>query len=226
MKRKSLFAVVLLSAVIFAGGCYSRTPMAVNHPITTQPMIRTAQHWELLAEDVAARVQKAVTDREDLIAVPVHVQPAGQSDFAVAFRDLLISQMVSRGMQVSVEEEDTLTLEYKVLTLTRRGALLDKLPPGSFTALGGGILAANSFGHIDNWLVAGMAAGLVIDITRSYFAGFPDSEVVVTTTLARNNRYVMHHSGIYYIPDDDQNRYREHRQQEPWKGSTLRIVDR
>lgn len=219
------------------GGCYSQIPMAVSHKQTTQRKMQAAHHWDVLASDTADRVEQAMDDRDDLRNRPIFIRPAGETSFSKGFHELLTSQLVSRGLQVSIEEEDVLYLDYRVL-LVRHSERFQRPPVGTFTALPLGITAAAVINNANAWAdgaavwawgAAGVAAGVLLDLASGYFADYSAHEVVITSALSFRNRYVSHSSTIYYINDPDWCHYaevfEESGPQPGFGGRSLRVVN-
>lgn len=201
--------VVLL--VLLAGlnaGCYSQIPVAQNHPLTFQKKMQAAHHWDVLADDVATRVETAIKARPDLQKMPIHVALPNQSAFAMAFHELLISQLVFRGLQVSVNQEDSLVLNYGVQRV-KHHQRFQRPPPGLLTAVGAGVWAIYELSKLPATFhfAAGAAAGFLADIAVGTWATESDNEVIITTSMEYNNRYVMHTSALYYINDPDYGHY-------------------
>ncbi|MBG0775116.1 MAG: hypothetical protein H0S85_01610 [Desulfovibrionaceae bacterium] len=201
-------AVLALLATLGAAGCYSPKPIGVTYDMTTQHKVQAAQHWDVLAADVASQIQMAMEARDDLVFRPIFVQQPNESPFAKAFHRLLVSQLVFRGLQVSVEEEDSLSVNYQVMGV-RHGKKGFDLPPGALTTLPLGILAFHNLESANGLLSAASAAGLIVDMGRSYYAGPTSTEIVVTVEMTFNNRYVVHTSSIYYLDPAEIPIYRE-----------------
>lgn len=90
-------------------------PVAVNHRAFSQTVEQAGEHWRDLASDVAERVLKAYSDREDLLTLPLYLPVPNNRHFTVSFYHLLRTELVSRGLQVSYEKEPrSVILEYWV----------------------------------------------------------------------------------------------------------------
>ena len=206
LKARWWLALVLL-LLLGVAGCASQIPVAGTYESTTQPKMQAAQHWDVLAADVADVVEDSLIERDDLEGIPVFVAQPGERAFSQVFHRLLISQLVSRGIQVSVREEDTLTLDYRVLAV-RHSERFQRPPFGTFTALPLGIIAARAL-DTDGLLNAALAAGVLADVAVGHWGMYSDNEVVITSSLTYNNRYVSHQSSVYYINDPDWAHYAE-----------------
>ncbi len=71
--------------------------------------------WSRMATATALRVYKALDDRRDIVALPIRITPPNARPFALAYQNLLATELVSRGMQVSLgPEADAVELDFAV----------------------------------------------------------------------------------------------------------------
>ncbi|MDR3042892.1 MAG: hypothetical protein LBU75_01330 [Desulfovibrio sp.] len=71
--------------------------------------------WSRMATATALRVYKALDDRRDLVALPIRISPPNARPFALAYQNLLATELVSRGMQVTLApEDDSVELDFAV----------------------------------------------------------------------------------------------------------------
>lgn len=88
-------------------------PVASNHPAHSQLVIQASEHWRDMASEIGARVLQAYEDRSDLLDRPLYLPPPNNRPFSVAFYQLLRSELISRGLQVShYKEPRSVLLEY------------------------------------------------------------------------------------------------------------------
>lgn len=79
----------------------------------SQPELDNISQWQTLAARMAERVKAALAWRSDIIAKPIFVQPTSGRAFGQAMTQMLTSELVSRGLQVSLNREpDSLLLEF------------------------------------------------------------------------------------------------------------------
>ena len=190
--------VVILEARPYAGGCFDYRAWPYNED---QPLFARSR-------ELAEQVEKAVADRSDLQMRPIHVVKPDRKTFSLAFYDLLVSELVSRGLQVSIEKVDTVVLEYEVQIVSHsyRG---QRPPFGLLTAIGAGVAVARHLDKVPSGYtnIAIAAGALGVDALLGFVAAESDSEVIITTSLTEANRYVMRDSSIYYINDPDVGHY-------------------
>lgn len=171
--------LALFSSLLFS--CSQTTlPLASSPEIYTQYKVQAVDHWDTLANNLAARVQKAFEDRQDLITRPVYIVPPADGIFTRAFMSLLRTRLVTRGMQVSEEyEPGSVELSFTVQTVP-----FDSSRGGGSFSLGG--------------LGIGIGSAIVGGYTST-----SDNEIVINTTMVHQNRYVLSLSQICYINDGD-----------------------
>ena len=79
----------------------------------SQPVLDSISEWHVLAARMADRVKAAMAYRGDIIAKPIFVQPTSSRAFAQGMTQMLNSELVSRGLQVTLNQTpDTLLLEF------------------------------------------------------------------------------------------------------------------
>lgn len=176
-----LGVLIIFAISVFLGGCAStEIPLAETPPLYSQQKIQAADHWDNVANTVAMRIQKSMEDRPDLVNKPVYVVLPNSRPFSMAFHSLLLTRLVSKGMQVSeTREADSLILEYDVQMILYESSRRDWIP--SLAAMGIG----------------------VADMFSGKYTSTSDHEIIINSRIVYHNRYVMHLSSIHYINDAD-----------------------
>ncbi|MCP4105715.1 MAG: hypothetical protein GY749_09280 [Desulfobacteraceae bacterium] len=220
-------SALILLTVLFMGGCFfTQTPRPVAYPDSTQYKLQAAQHWNILASDVAKQI-KAGLSKMDSVTQPVYVEPAcgaprggcqshEESPFGQGFRDLLMTHLVKEGVTTLGEiEEEALVVSSKVQVLYHKDKRRTrKLKPGMWTGIVTTLSAAIAvirdaydYGSKGRQMLAfgggAIAAAALHDITDGSFVRFPHSEVIITTSIKDYNTYLMRKTDIYYINDAD-----------------------
>lgn len=203
---KKLLPLVAALVAVTLSGCASQLPWASSYPMKRQYKMQSAQHWDVLAEDVAGKVRKALDDRVELRLLAIDVEPEQEGPFHDVFKELLQSQLVSRGIQVPEKRENQLKLKYKV-QVVKHGSRFQRPPPGALTAIGAGVSVARDLTNA--FLYGASGAGLLLDVGIGHLQSHSNHEIVITTQLVWRNRYVIHTSDIYYINDADNMQYGE-----------------
>ena len=86
----------------------------------SKPVMDDVREWHTLPARMADRVKAALSYRGDIIAKPIFVQPTSGRVFAQAMTQMLNSELVSRGLQVTLNQTpDTLLLEFNAVTVPR-----------------------------------------------------------------------------------------------------------
>lgn len=208
--RNRLFLMILLAALAFSAGC-SRRPAFLGG----QKELTSASQWNVLANDVANRINNELM-RQKYLTASVHVRhscgkpnacgPGETFPFDEGFNDLLTTQLVSFGVNTVVGPESAnLLVEYKVQVLYHPASdpLLSWPKPGVMTALAAGIMVLRDA----PWEV--VAASGAIDLYRANARESGQYEVIVSTSIVDKKRYVMRSSDIYYIQNADFWQYRK-----------------
>ena len=202
MRIATMLTVALLSGCVMQ----SQVPIPENNPLSYQMVMRASQHWDLMAADVANQVNASVTlagyrDR------PLYVSASGQhSDFTRAFHNLLVSRLVTKGINVASISTGALTVSFDTQVVAHNSARI-AYRPGTLTALGTGLLVLRgvadhgSPGATGAAFLGLMAAG---DAAMTIDAGPPPrTEVIVTTSVTDGPRFVARKTDIYYIQEAD-----------------------
>jgi len=209
MKRYT-FGCLLLACATLLAGCEayrSQVPVPVTHKADWQFKMQSAGHWQVLAGDVADRILKAIGDRDDLLMKPLYVQPPNSRPFAMGFYKLLTSELVSRGMQVSLNRErDVVDVEFDVLSILH-SSRAQRPPIGTFTSIAAGISVARALDSMAEWIPAAIGAGVLADFASGAITGVSNHEMLISVSMSYNNRYVVHTSSVYYINDPDFEQY-------------------
>jgi len=198
--------VAALALTVLLSGCVlyrSQIPVATTYEAEPQYKMQSAGHWQVLASDVADRILKAIEDRDDLLMKPLYLEPPNSRPFSLGFYKLLTSELVSRGMQVSLEREsDVVDVDYDVLAVLHNDRM-QRPPIGTFTTIGAGVSAARALNSMAEWIPAAIGAGVLADLAGGAITSSSNREVLISVSMSYNNRYVVHTSSVYYINDPD-----------------------
>ncbi len=191
----------------------SQVPVPAAYPLSTQHKMQAMHHWKVLAEDVAYRIddylERSVFEKH----YPIYVAPGGTTPFEKAFYDLLITQLVENGLQVSRSRNEAMVLSFdldmvrhsKRTVVTRRG-VYKSLAPGMYVQRRAPEMTTYDSIRSDEVHVAQSRINVDSGI---YTHHLPNVEIMVTTSLTRNENYVVRDSSIYYINDSDWKNYRQ-----------------
>lgn len=211
---RSFFINALL--LIFICSCTSRITEPINHPYSQQKKMQASHHWELLADDLANRINNELI-RSDNIDTAVFVKevcgdestpcrPNETSTFNEAFRDLLITKLFNFGIPTNSQvDSEAIEILYKVQVVRHNATRIRTLQPGLLTALSTAIVVLR---NAPTELLV-IATGVAADVANSSISTSSNYEVIITTSLLTENRYLFRASDIYYINDKDFYHYQE-----------------
>jgi len=216
MKKIILFTIALLA--VLTGCARYPIPIALSHPTNYQLKMQSAQHWEVLAEDVAQRIKTSLkaTFPNAVVKPSIFIRYTKEYEkvpFGKAFYHLLRSKLVQKGTVVlnDMGYKDTLLLDYDMQVVQHKDRRTTYPIPGMLTALGAGVwLVSQADKH---WANPGLAAAPFVvgaDVLASssrYFPGETDTEVVINTTMTLRQQFIFGDSRIYYINDGDFDHY-------------------
>lgn len=217
-------------AVALLAGCmtpYSEAPVATNFPNTKQQKLQAASHWGVIANSTADSLMAGLvkgpgcsqpgTNCERLYVV----ERAQASQFERAFRNQLISSLVSKGATVAKAPAGATEVSVDI-QLTRFNARSEK----SWSAGGDGRFVSATAVGVGLWALYGQwtgaghealaAVGLLgaVDASRwlnSQFAAgpTPTHEVTITLSASSADRYLARATNVYYVADGDRALYAE-----------------
>ncbi|MFH2123514.1 MAG: hypothetical protein ABIJ50_08560 [Pseudomonadota bacterium] len=216
--RLTVVAISLSFIILCISGC-SRIPQPVTYDFSEQQKMQAAHHWDVLANDVANQINKALL-RHEYVSTPVMVKatcgtenspckPGETTSFNEGFRDLLITQLVHFGVPTSAaEDRDAIVVNYKVQVVYHRDRRAASRPPVALTALTTAVTVLRR----SSWDVQAVAAAAVLDLANSATDDAGQYEIIITTSMIDRNKYLFRTSDIYYINDADFWHYQDNSQ--------------
>jgi hypothetical protein len=201
---------LLISATLLLSNCTAKIPEPVNFPYSQQQKMQALHHWQVLAHDLADRINNELIQTGNMeTAVFVKptcgedsmpCKPEEKSSFNKAFNDLLITSMVDYGIPTrSHLKKDTLEIEYKVQVIRHTAQRIRTLQPGILTAVSAAIVVLRDAPA--ELLI--LAAGVIADIANTNLAFNGQCEVIITTSIIEKEKFLFRASDIYYINDKD-----------------------
>ena len=199
-----------LAILVGLGACQSQIPIAESYDLTYQRKMQAAYHWQVLARDVSTQVINRIASRA--LPTRIVIQPEGPvTAFSQALEDLLITELVERGLVVlRVPSEDSVILTYDAQVIRHEPGRFVREAPGTYALLGAGVIVAGSLisefsrGTL-NWALAGAAAAA--ELGAGSYAEVSNTEVIINASLLWQDGYVSRYTDIYYVPDDDAGHY-------------------
>lgn len=206
MTLKSSVAAFALPLVFAGCSPLAGVPSAEPFPDASLRKAKSAEHWNVIAGDVAVQTA-GLRDRPELKGKPLYVSPAGDnSSFSRGFHSMLISKLVNNGLNVSTRPESSIEVKYEA-QVVRHLAGQGDYQPGSVAALAGGILVARQIALSNaspNAIAVGataLIAGAELLAANAKLRSATNTEVIITTSLIDNNRFLMRKTDVYYVED-------------------------
>jgi len=221
--KNTVINLSCLLGILFGISACTQVPYPVTYPFAKQEKMQAAQHWDVLATDVAEQIKIARNKNNHVRHMPVFIQPVDQTPFGKIFHSLLTSRLVQKGVAVSPYENDALNLEYgaRILQHSKRNI---NSPPLLYSAVGLGITVSRSVDSKDLWDMA-FPIGMIADSIRSSTAkGISNEEVIISLALKHNDTFIIHRSDIYYINKSDGWHYDTDAYQKANKGKQFQVV--
>lgn len=214
---KHLLPLLLICVIT---GCNARIPTPVGYEFNEQQKMQAAHHWNVLADDVADRINRELILNDLLDSAVFIKQTCGDEDvpcvpnetspFNEAFRDLLITDLVNTGVPVQQKPDpDAITVHYKVQLVYHDANRMRTIRPGMITALATGVMVLR---NAPSEVITIATAGL-IDLANQNFVLTGHYEVIITTSMVKQDQYLFRTSDIYYINDRDSFHYQVTRPQ-------------
>ncbi len=180
-------SVVLNITLLLLCSCTARIPEPATYPYSQQQKSQAAGHWNVLARDVANRINEQLVlsgnaDKSLYVeyncgsdAVPCKENET--SPFNEAFRDLLITNLYALRIPTMVQpDEEALNIDFKVQTIRHASRRVQTVQPGVITAISAGIAVLRNA---------------------------PANLLLMATGTANKGEYFFRSSDIYYINDPD-----------------------
>lgn len=197
---------VLLAAVL-AAGCtmpYTEAPLATNFETTKQKKLQAAQHWHLIAEDVAKQISADIGPSRVL-----HVQlPDDAPPFKRAFLQKVTTTLVNEGHRVMLRPEGAMQIEVDVQVVAFAPDRPQYMHGGAITAVSGSLWLLRDAALSDNFTTGTMFAAGGLDALAWFRAEFatgatPQTEVIVNAMAYDASEFVARSTTVYYAEDKD-----------------------
>jgi hypothetical protein len=211
------------AAAVMAGCATSPIPVSENFPLTVQPKVRSAGHWNLVSKDVLAQTLQTLTKVGSSAGLHVSLPP-NATTFDKVFREFLITELVKSGRVVQQSPDQAMEVSYQV-QIVRHDSPRPQFVPGKFSMVTAGLYALYGLRaeHLDMQLVGGLGLAAVADYVASVDSGGPThTEMVLTTTVATGGRYLARKTDVYYLQDEDAALFRTYSTQ--YAAQTMKVV--
>jgi hypothetical protein len=193
-------------AALLTGCALSPIPVSANFPLTVEPKVRSAGHWNLLSNDVVKQTLESLNTLGVTGNLYVGL-PANATSFDKAFQQFLITDLVKSGRVVMQSPGQALEVSYQT-QLVRHNSPRPHFIPGIYTMITAGLYAAYGLGTGTNGqqMLGGLGLAGGADFVSSEYSGGPtNTELILTTTIASGGRYLVRKTDVYYIENADVN---------------------
>jgi hypothetical protein len=188
----------------------SQVPVATTYPVNFQKKMQAAHHWDVLTADVAKRLHDNLIGSGEPQGRPIALnvqQPRYNSQFSMAFHNLLITHLLEQGFVMSENPSTGLPVSYDVQVVTHKDRGFIRPTPGLFTALTGTVLVIRDVADSSSAAAATMLGAVALDVASGFVTDTPNSEIIVTTSVMNGDRYVSRLRDIYYVSDNNVDQY-------------------
>ncbi len=208
--------LLFTSLCCLLAGCNS-IPNPGFYEYSDQKKMQAAHHWNVLAQDVANKINNELI-RSDFLNAAVYVKKTCGSDaapceesetshFNEGFRDLLVTQLVGYGIPTKTEvDRDVLVVDYKVQIIVHGQ---DRIPVPRTGVITGLTTTISVLRNAPSELLAITLAG-AYDFYNTVSTLNSNSEVIITTSMVSKKEYIFRSSDIYYINDSEFWHYKDY----------------
>ncbi len=210
----SMISVLLVGCTPFP---YSETPLATNFETSKQKKLQAAQHWMVIAHDMADTIAEALTAGK--ICIPsvgscptLYVIPDNNTtEFSNALRTGIITRLVNKGLQVSNTKGDVdITLDVQAVKFSPERS--QYIGVGRLTLLGAGVWGLRQLYTHASPGAAAAGAAVAADIYEWNVSEFakgptPQVEIITTVSATKDGRFLARTTNVYYIADSDAELY-------------------
>ncbi len=182
----------------------SPIPVSENFPLTVQPKVRSAGHWNLLSKDVIGQTLETLSKVGTVSPLYVAL-PANASPFDTAFREFLITELVKAGRVVQQSPDRAIEVSYQT-QVVRHNSPRPHFVPGQFTMITAGLYAMYGLSteSVEAKLAGGLGLAAAADTIASINSGGPThTELILTTTVSTGGRYLARKTDVYYVEEED-----------------------
>jgi hypothetical protein len=178
----------------------------VSFPAASQYKLKSAAHWKLIAEDVAAQIKQPLVAQSQT-TTPIYIEePAQPTPFERNFSPMLRDALLSQGLKVSSQNKDAAILRVQLNKVSH----VATYRTGTLTFLGGSLLVARDIITHDSSILTNAGGALVAisaDMAMTHLRPPPDLEMVLAVSVQRDGQYLASSTQIYYLLSEDQYMY-------------------
>lgn len=224
MKTRTLYCTAAALAVAMLAGCaQSPIPVSGNFDLTEQKKVRSAGHWQVLSQDAVRETVKMLDNAGVASGARMSiVAPKKSTAFEKTFHELLTTELVRSGRQVTTSAQNPLQLSYNVQVVVHKSHRPHFIP-GIHTMVAGGIFALYGLRnhHLDTQALGLLGVTAAVDYASSVGSGGPThTELVLTTSVGTPDQIITRKTDVYYLEDVDVTLFTH-----PPEYKTMRVVN-
>lgn len=196
-------ALIPLCAAVLAACTHTPLPVAQNFPATYQQKVRSAGHWQAVANH---QMQALVPVLQGATAGSVQVTvPANATQFEQGLQTFAQTHLVQAGLPVAHSAVGNVAVSFET-QVVRHGSPRPAYVPGQTFMVVAGLL---SLGHIAADSTAGLNLATLLgagalDAAQGAATGGPTSvEVVVVARITDGDRILGQQATVYYVEEAD-----------------------
>ena len=240
MLRTTIFVLTTFIVLNIFWGCSPKEKVVNPYPVSSelssagdvnldaQKKMQSMQHWSVLAEEVASRIERLLENRVVERRFPIYVAPSGLTSFEKNFYELLLTKLVKKNLPVTGQTQDAMVLSFEIgvvrhasSALEADNSVLSSLAPGVYVKKTEQADKNKSQKDLNDKF---RVPAVVINSER-YKQSFPRTEIMITSSLRLKEQYIMRDSSIYYINEKEVALYEQRTIHQPSNLKNYQIVD-
>lgn len=206
--KPSAVGTLVICAATAMTACVSTDGVSipVSFPAASQYKLKSAAHWQLIAEDVAAQVKQSLM-AQDKLQTPIFLEePAQPTAFEKSLLPMLRAGLLSQGIKVSSVPQDAALLKIQVNKVSH----VASYRAGTLTLLGGGLLVLRDIVEHNSTILTnagGALAAITADVAMTRYRPPPELELVLSVSVQKDGRYLASSNQVYYLLSEDLTMY-------------------
>ena len=207
LKLSAVGTLVICSAAPMTA-CVSTDGVSVpvSFPASSQYKLKSAAHWKLIAEDVAAQIKHPLVAQAQIATLVYIEEPTQPTPFERNFSPMLRDALLAQGLKVSSQNKDAAILKVQLNKVSH----VATYRTGTLTFLGGSLLVIRDIITHDSTILTnagGALAAVSADMAMTHIRPPPDLEMVLAVSVEKDGQYLASNTQIYYLLSEDQYMY-------------------
>lgn len=179
----------------------SQVPLPSGYPLSTQFFMQAMSHWDQQANNVAKSCALALNHFYPTEQVPVYVPSVGDTPFAHAYRESLLTRLVDYGVPIAFTPEGAAVLEVNTAMVAHQRSL-DRESGRRKTVDPGFVQSKNDRGKY-------LKVPIIAEESGFFPSPIPKTEIQINSALIYGNAYLYRDSNIFYVNPRDWGHYQK-----------------